>query len=141
MGCELDIRGCGYGVVFTVLHSADLLVRLAMRVPWLGFRCLEDGFTIVESIILNGVSALGVTQGDMTSRGCQPVLVLWAWSEQRGVCLCRSSTWEVACNTIWYRHSVHGVTIVMVPILALGSDQVSTMWYMTNPLAGVHAEI
>eukprot|EP00978_Attheya_sp_CCMP212_P009075 scaffold21371_cov61-Attheya_sp.AAC.2 len=35
---------------------------------------------------------------------------------------------------------LRGVTIVMVPILALGSDQVSTVWSMANPLAGVYAE-
>eukprot|EP00978_Attheya_sp_CCMP212_P029313 scaffold103701_cov32-Attheya_sp.AAC.2 len=35
---------------------------------------------------------------------------------------------------------LRGVTIVMVPILALGSDQVSTVWSMVNPAAQVFAE-
>ena len=35
---------------------------------------------------------------------------------------------------------LRGVTIVMVPILALGSDQVSSVWSMANPLAAVYAE-
>eukprot|EP00978_Attheya_sp_CCMP212_P008207 scaffold19187_cov69-Attheya_sp.AAC.1 len=49
--------------------------------------------TIVEASRKDTVGApdLGVTQGGVTSRGCQPVLVMLAWSEQRGVCLCRSS--------------------------------------------------
>jgi superfamily II DNA helicase RecQ len=33
-----------------------------------------------------------------------------------------------------------GVTFVLVPILALGSDQVSSVWSMVNPSAGVYAE-
>jgi hypothetical protein len=35
---------------------------------------------------------------------------------------------------------LRGVTFVLVPILALGSDQVSSVWSMVNPLAGVFAE-
>jgi superfamily II DNA helicase RecQ len=35
---------------------------------------------------------------------------------------------------------LRGVTIVMVPILVLGSDQVSSVWSMANPLAAVYAE-
>jgi superfamily II DNA helicase RecQ len=35
---------------------------------------------------------------------------------------------------------LRGVTIVMVPILVLGSDQVSSVWSMANPLAAVYAK-